>query len=77
MPIYTIKLTMPQGSDYARAGSMELDAVETMKEELVGIARGCKVGARTIEIGHGTVHYSCSVTPLTWHPMSSEGVIFF
>ena len=40
---------------------MELDATKTMKEELVGIERGCQVGAMTIEIDHGVIHHGCSV----------------
>ena len=55
------KFDVPRGSDHARAASVELDAAETMEEELVGIGGGeVQVGAMTVEIGHGAVLHGCS-----------------
>ena len=39
---------------------MELDAKETIEEELVGIAGGCQVRAMAVEINHGVFHHGCS-----------------
>ena len=50
---YTINFTY----DYARAGLVELDVAETMKEELVSITRGYRGGTMTIEISYGSSHY--------------------
>ena len=36
------KFNNARGSDYVRAGSMELDAAETMEEELVNITGGVR-----------------------------------
>ena len=39
---------------------MELDAAETMEEELGRIAGGCQVGTMTMEINHGAVCHDYS-----------------
>ena len=39
----------------------KLDSIETMKEELVGIARaGWQVESKTIKTGYGSVCHDCS-----------------
>ena len=53
---YTINFTY----DYARARLVELDVAETMKEELVSIARGYQGGTMTVEIGYGSGRYGWS-----------------
>ena len=58
------KVDNTRGSDYARAGLLELDASETMEEELVGIAGGFQVGSKTVEIGHGAVHHDRSANDM-------------
>ena len=60
------------GSDYARAGSTEMDAVEILEEhargkdhvravskELLGIAVVCQVGSKAVEICYGSVRHGC------------------
>ena len=54
------KFDNARGSNYARAGLVELDVAETMEEELVSIAGRCQVGAKTVKISHGVVHNGSS-----------------
>ena len=40
----------------------KLDSTETMKEELIGIARaGWQVESKTIKTGYGSVFHNCSI----------------
>ena len=47
-----------QGRDHVRVESKELFGTATV--ELLGIAGGCQVGSRVVEIGYGFVRHGCS-----------------
>ena len=56
------KFNNARGSDFARAVATELDATETMEEELVDIAQaGWQVEFRIFETGYGLVRHGCSI----------------
>ena len=46
------KFDIPRGSDYALAGSVELDSGKTVEEELVGIVGGGGGGGGCSSRGH-------------------------
>ena len=55
------KFDNARGSDFARVMVKELDAAETMGEELVSIAEvGWQGESKTIETGYGPIRNGCS-----------------